>query len=192
MRIDALKEQFAIHVRWRAFPLHPETPEQGLTLEELFAGRPIDIPGLLARLKKVAEELGLPWGVRQRTYNSRLAQELGKWSEEKGKGDEFHMAVFLAYFAEGRNIAEREVLIDLSNRLGLPENEAVEVMESRSFKSAVNDDWRLSRALGITAVPTFVIDHHGLVGAQPYNVLEQFLRSHGVQEKKPLQERSPT
>lgn len=189
MRIDALEEHFALEVRWRAFPLHPETPPQGLTLEELFAGRQVDIPALLARLKKVADELGLPWGVRRKTYNSRLAQELGKWAEEKGRGDAFHMAVFHAYFAEGRNVADREVLTDLAGRAGLPEDEARGIAESRSFRAAVDEDWRLSRELGITAVPTFVMDHSGLVGAQPYNVLEQFVQNHGVPEKATHHER---
>lgn len=169
-----------MEVRWRSFPLHPETPEHGLTLEELFAGRNMDIPGVLAGLKRVADELSLPWGDRQRTYNSRLAQELGKWAEVKGKGDEFHMAVFHAYFAEGRNIAKREVLADLATAVGLPKEEAWEVLESRGFKAAVDEDWRLSREWGITAVPTFVIDQDRVVGAQPYKVLEQFLRNNKV------------
>lgn len=163
--------------------MHPETPEQGLTLEELFAGRNMDIPGVLAGLKRVADELGLPWGDRQRTYNSRLAQELGKWAEGKGRGDEFHMAVFRAYFAEGRNIAKREVLADLATAVGLPKEEAGEALESRRFKAAVDEDWSLSREWGITAVPTFVINQDRVVGAQPYKVLEQFLRSNRVGEK---------
>ena len=80
-RIEKLIENFEIEVQWRAFPLHPETPEEGLTLEELFAGRNIDIPSAMARLKRVAKELDLPWGERKKTYNSRLAQELGKWAD---------------------------------------------------------------------------------------------------------------
>lgn len=60
MGIDKLKSRYALEVRWRAFPLHPETPKQGLTLEELFAGRDVHIPAVLARLKKAAAELGLP------------------------------------------------------------------------------------------------------------------------------------
>ena len=184
MRIDELKKQFRVEVRWRAFPLHPETPEQGISLEKLFAGRNMDIPGVLAGLKRVADDLGLPWGDRKETYNSRLAQELGKWAEVKGRGDEYHMAAFRAYFVEGRNIAKREVLADLTKAVGLPEEEAGEVLKSRRFKKAVDEDWRLSRAWGISAVPTFLIDRQRVVGAQPYEVLEQFLRSNGVALQK--------
>jgi predicted DsbA family dithiol-disulfide isomerase len=180
VRIEEIKKRFQVKVQWRAFPLHPETPEEGLTLKELFAGRDLDIQGVVARLKRVADELGLAWGDRDRTYNSRLAQELGKWAEERGKGDEFHRAVFRAYFAEGRNIGQRGVLTDLAGSVGLIQEAAKEVLESRRFRAAVDEDWRLSRERGITAVPTFVIDHNLLVGAQPYQAIEGFLRNNGV------------
>jgi hypothetical protein len=59
--------------------LHPETPEEGLLLEDLFAGRAIDIPQMIRRMKAVALEEGLPFGDRKKTFNSRRAQELAKW-----------------------------------------------------------------------------------------------------------------
>jgi predicted DsbA family dithiol-disulfide isomerase len=40
--------------------------------------------------KSAAKELDLPWGERKKSYNSRIAQELGKWAETKGKGDTYH------------------------------------------------------------------------------------------------------
>ncbi len=178
-----MKENFEIAVQWRAFPLHPETPEEGRTLEELFAGRNMDIPAMLERLKRVADDLGLPWGTRKMTFNSRLAQEMGKWAEEKGRGDEFHNAVFRAYFVDGKNIGGKEVLIGLAKKVGLPVKEAKEVLESRTFKEAVDEDWKLSMRKGITAVPTFVVDHQVVVGAQPYEVLETFLVQNGVRRR---------
>lgn len=86
--------------------------------------------------------------------------------------------MFLAYFAEGKNIAEKEVLGDLASGVGLVKEEAYGILESRSFKAAVDEDWRLSRDWGIMAVPTFVINGERLVGAQPYAVLEDFVRKH--------------
>jgi len=184
VRIEQLKKNFDIDVCWTAFPLHPETPEQGLTLEELFAGQPIDIKKIVSRLRQVADGLGLPLGERKKTYNSRLAQELAKWAESKGKGDPFHEAVFRAYFADGKNIGKVEELVSLAKSIGLPEGEARSVLESRTFKEAVDSDWSRSRALGITAVPTFVVDHQSVVGFQSYEVLEQFLKTFVVKKRK--------
>jgi predicted DsbA family dithiol-disulfide isomerase len=183
VRIDQLNKNFNIEVRWAAFPLHPETPEDGLTLEELFAGQPVDIKKIMARLKHVADELGLPLSERRKTYNSRLAQELAKWAESKGKGDAFHKAVFRAYFVDGENISKVDELIAVVKSVGLPEKEAGSVLELRTFKEAVDSDWSRSHALGITGVPTFVIDHHAIAGAQPYEVLGQFLINCGVKKK---------
>ena len=163
MRIDPLRKDYEIEVCWTAFPLHPDTPEDGLTLEKLFAGQPIDTGKIKARLKTVADELGLPLGERKKTYNSRFAQELAKWAESKGKGDPFHEAVFRSYFVDGKNIGKVDELVALAKSIGLPEKEARSVLESRTFKEAVDADWSRSRALGITGVPTFVVGQRAIV-----------------------------
>ena len=184
MRIERLRKNFEIEIQWTAFPLHPDTPEDGLTLEELFAGRPVDIKEMMLRLKQVADGLGLPLGERKKTFNSRMAQELAKWAESEGKGDPFHKAVFRAYFVEGKNIGKVDELVGLAKSIDLPDKEARSVLESRTFKEAVDSDWSRSLALGITAVPTFMVNHQAVVGAQPYEVLEQFLKTCGVKKHK--------
>jgi predicted DsbA family dithiol-disulfide isomerase len=185
VRIDQLKKNYNIKVRWAAFPLHPETPDDGLTLEELFAGHLTDIKKVMNRLKQVADELGLPLGERRKTYNSRLAQELAKWAESEGKGDPFHESVFRAYFVEGKNIGRVDELVALAKSVGLPEKKARSVLESRTFKEAVDSDWDRSQAMGITGVPTFVVDNQATVGFQPYEELEKFLRNCGIKRRNP-------
>ena len=135
------------------------------------------------RLKKVAKELGLPLGDRRMTFNSRLAQELAKWAESQGKGDEFHEAVFRAYFVEGRNIGKEDELAELARSVALSEQEAKKVLQLRTYMKAVDSDWSQARSMGISAVPTFVLDHQAVVGAQPYEVLEEFLKKNGVKRR---------
>ena len=183
MRVEALKKNYEVQVRWIAFPLHPETPEDGQTLEDLFAGRPVDIEGMKNRLKQVADELGLPLGKRTKTFNSRLAQELAKWAESQGKGDAFHAAVFRAYYVDGKNIGKADELGLLSRSVGLPEKEARHVLESRTFKEAVDTDWARSRSMGITAVPTFVMGRQVAVGFQPYDVLDNLLKANQIKKR---------
>ena len=178
-----MSREYEIEVRWLAFPLHPETPEEGLTLEELFAGRNVDVPRIQERLKRVADSLGLPLAGRTKTYNSRLAQELGKWAESEGAGDRFHHAVFRAYFAESRNIAGVDELVGLAASVGLPEDAARHVVLARTFRAAVDADWDRSLALGITAVPTFIAAGRRVVGFQPYETLAQLVRSSGVTKR---------
>jgi predicted DsbA family dithiol-disulfide isomerase len=183
VRTDRLRQNYEIDIRWRVFPLHPETPPEGLSLVKLFRGRSVDIPQQMLLLRNAARELGLPWSDREMTYNSRLAQELGKWAEQKGRGDEFHMAVYRAYFVDLRNIGEVEELIRLAQLADLPGDEAREVLDSGLCKEAVDSDWALSRELGVTAVPTYLIDRDAVVGAYPYEVLEDFLKAHHVSRR---------
>jgi len=186
VRIDQLHKNFEIQIRWTAFPLHPETPEGGFPLERLYADRGVDLAKARARLKQVADDLGLPLGERTMTYNSRMAQEMAKWAESRQRGDEFHNAVFRAYFVDAKNIAKVDELARLARGVGLPEEEAVTVLESRTFKTAVDADWERSQAMGITAVPTFVVNHDAVVGAQPYEILEKLLLAHHLKRRRQL------
>ncbi len=119
MRTDRLAREYPLTCDGPSSPLHPETPEEGRELADLFAGREADIPAMLARLEKVAAEVGLSLARRTRTYNSRRAQELGKWAESLGQGEPFHRAVYHAYFAEGRNIALTDELLRIAESAGL-------------------------------------------------------------------------
>jgi len=133
----------------------------------------------MMQLKATAEGFGLPLGDRKMTYNSRLAQEIGLWAETKGRGHEFHMEAFAAYFAEGRNIAQKEVLLDLIKESGLDPEEGETVIDDRSFSEAVDADWERSRNMGITAVPTFLMGLDRLVGAKPYATLKGLVEKYG-------------
>lgn len=166
-----------MEVVWTAFPLHPETPEEGRSLAALFAHRSEEYKQMGLYLRQVAAQEGLPMGERTMTYNSRLAQELGKWAESQGKGDDFHHEVFRAYFVKGKNIAKISELKEIAGVVGLSPEAARDVLEQGTFREAVDRDWDHSRQMGITAVPTFMMNRKVLVGAQPYEVLEDFVRS---------------
>jgi predicted DsbA family dithiol-disulfide isomerase len=178
-----LRNNFEIEVQWRAFPLHPEIPEAGISLKGLYASRNIDMSQAVARLQSVAEELGLPLGERKNTYNSRRAQQLGKWAESLGMGDKFHDAVFRAYFVDCKNIAKTTVLAAIVKGIGLPEQKVEEVLRKGTFMDAVDSDWNLSHRLRISCVPTFVVDDESVEGAQPYEVLEHLLLKKGIKRK---------
>jgi predicted DsbA family dithiol-disulfide isomerase len=125
---------------------------------------------------------GLPYNAeRNMSYNSRLAQELSKWAESKGKGDEIHSVLFRAYFVDVKNIGKVEPLVEIAKEAGLPADEATEALMSRSFKDAVDEDWRRCAAIGVNAVPTFLAGRYLMVGAQPYEELERLVQ-HVAQE----------
>ena len=176
MRIERLRKAHGLRVKWVHFPLHPDTPPQGRSLEDLFAGRGYDIEKRQAEMRARMQAEGLPYGTRTHTYNSRLAQELAAWADTQPGGDAIHDAMFRAYFVDTRNIGDPEVLVEIAKSVGLPADQAREVIEKRTHQAAVDADWEKSRRYGVTGVPTVVIGNQGVVGAQPYEVLEELVR----------------
>ena len=176
MRIERLRVEHDVAIEWVHFPLHPDTPAEGRSLADLFAGRNVDRTAMHAQMKARMDAEGLPYGERTMTYNSRLAQELGKWADTQPGGEALHDALFRAYFVDARDISRADVLLDIAAAVGLPAEGAREVLEKRTFKAAVDEDWALSRQYGVTGVPTFVAGGYGVVGAQPYEVLVELVR----------------
>ena len=135
------------------------------------------------RMKELMDAEDLPYSHRTYTYNSRLAQELGKWADTQPGGEAIHDALYRAYFVDGVNVGDVEALLVVAKAVGLDVVAARTVMESRSFKDAVDADWDKSRQYGVTSVPTFIVGRQGVVGAQPYETLEKLLQEAGVEAK---------
>lgn len=186
MRVERLVANYNVQVKFTQFPLHPETPQEGLTLQQLFAGRNIDIAASQARIKQLAVAEGLPYGDRTMTYNSRRAQELAKWAESQPGGDAIHDALFRAYFVDGVNIAVTDNLVEIVERHGLDGGQAREVLAAHLMREAVDADWQRSRELGVTGVPTFVVGDRGVVGAQSYEVLKGLVVEAGADRRDGL------
>ena len=153
-------------------------------MTDLFAGRSeTEMKARQDQMKSLMEQEGLPYGERTHTYNSRLAQEIGAWADTQEGGNVMHDALYRAYFVNTKNIGDPDVLLEIVEANGLSVNEARKVLEERTFKDVVDGDWSKSREYGVTGVPTFVAAGHGVVGAQPYETLEKFLESVGVEER---------
>ncbi len=180
MRIERLRREHGVKVKWIHFPLHPETPAEGRSLAEMFAGRGYDIPKMQAQMRARMAAEGLPYGERSMTYNSRLAQELGAWADEQPGGEAIHDALFKAYFVDGRNVGDPDELVRIAESVGLPGDKAREVITRRTHRAAVDADWKKAAEYGVTGVPTFVVGKQGVVGAQPYEVLERLVKEAAV------------
>ena len=129
-----------------------------------------------SRMKANMDREGLPFNAeRNMSYNSRLAQELGKWAESKGKAEQVANALFRAYFVDVKNIGKTDVLAQIAEENDLPKDEATEVLLSRKYKDAVDEDWRRCAAFGVNAVPTFLAGKYLMVGAQPYEELKRLI-----------------
>lgn len=154
-------------------------------LADLFARRNVDIAASQARMRGLMAQEGLPYGERTHTFNSRLAQELGAWATTQVDGEAIHEALFQAYFVAGKNIGDIDILVDVAKAAGLSGPEVRQVLVSRGFKDTVDADWQRAVRLGVTGVPTFVAQQgRGVVGAQPYEILERLVVLAGAQRRE--------
>jgi predicted DsbA family dithiol-disulfide isomerase len=183
VRIEKLRKKFNVSIKLIHFPLHPDTPKEGRSMADLYASRGADPDALWRQMKDRMDAEGLAYGKRTHTYNSRLAQEIGKWADTLENGDELHDQIYRAYFVDAKNVGDPEVLIDLVQKASLDADAAREVLEKRLFEEAVDADWEKSRRYGVTGVPTFVAGGYGVVGAQPYETLEKLLLEAGAEQR---------
>src|SRR5262245_63274379 len=134
-RVEKIRQNFGVDVQWVYFPLHPDTPKDGLLLTDLFAGRNFDLNAAHARLKSLMDAEGLKFNQRTHTYNSRLAQELAK------AFDAVRDPLYRAYFEDARNIGYVEVLVEIAQSAGVPADAARRVLVERTQQAAVDADW---------------------------------------------------
>lgn len=127
-------------------------------------------------MRGLMAEAGLPYGDRTHTYNSRLAQELGKWADSLESGDAVHDLLYRAYFVENKNIGDIDELVKIAENAGLVGDAARRILQAREFEREVDEDWRYSRELGVTGVPTFYSNSLAVVGCQTYEVLERYVK----------------
>jgi predicted DsbA family dithiol-disulfide isomerase len=135
------------------------------------------------RLIELMAGEGLHYGDRTHTFNSRLAQELAVWPDGLGATDLLHDALFRAYFVDGLNLADPDVLVAAATSSGLDSREARGVLEERRFAEMIDADWDAARQAGVTGVPTVIAAGLGVVGAQPYEVLESLMKRVGIRRR---------
>ena len=178
--IKKLKREYDVKIIYRAFPLHPDIPEGGMPIEELFGSNFPVMNDKMQKLENIAASMGLPLAKRTTISDSRLSQELAKWAEAKGKLEEYQDAIYEAYFSKGQNIADKTILSEISELCGLSKSEALEIVETGAFSEAVDMDWDKSEELGIMVAPTYIMNGTKLMGSQTYEKLEELMITNNI------------
>jgi predicted DsbA family dithiol-disulfide isomerase len=156
-------------IDWHAFELRPE-PEPTLDPDGEYLHRVWN-----QSVYPMAEERGMVLRLPPVQPRSREAFEAAEFARSKGRFDPMHRALFRAFFEDGRDLADRDVLLDIAQAIGLGERELSEALESGRFTPKVVSDRQLAREIGITGVPALLIsagrNGYLLGGAQPYEAI---------------------
>ena len=121
------------------------------------------------RVTEMAEELDLEFNLDKAVVaNSFDAHRFAHYAKQQGKGNECEELLFKAYFTEGRNIDDIDVLVSLGESLNLDPNDVGSVLQSDQFAEAVRSDIQAAQAIGVQGVPFFVFNRkYAVSGAQP-------------------------
>ena len=180
--IAALDPQHEVRVRWLPFQLNPTMPKEGISRKDYRTkkfgswGRSLELD---AQMVAVGETEGIHFAFdrTERTPNTVDAHRLIWLADQQGIQDAVMEALFRAYFAQGRDISNRQTLIDVVAEAGLDRQRAEAVLNGDEGMEAINEAERMSRQHRVDGVPFFIVnDKITLGGAQPP---EAFLEAFG-------------
>ncbi|GGQ45952.1 DsbA family oxidoreductase [Couchioplanes azureus] len=190
-RLEAAMRGFGgeVTVAFRAYQLDPSPVPEPVPLKQALAAKFGGVQRaeeMFAHVTAVAAGDGLTLDFdRAINANTFDAHRLIAWAA--GQDLQLMMIETLqrAHFAEGEDIGSHATLARLAGSVGLDERAALDYLASPAGTDAVNADLAEARDLGITSVPTFVIDRKYVVqGAQEAPVLqsalEEIARREGV------------
>ena len=186
-RLEAALTQFEhrddVSITWRSFELDPSAPPErtGDRAEHLARKYGMTVEQARERQQELADTAagdGLEMRFEiARAANTFDAHRLVHLAAAHGRQDEMKERLMQAHFTDGELVSDHETLVRLAAEVGLPGDEVSEMLAGDRFSAEVRDDERTASELGISAVPTFVVDRAmGASGAYPPDALLELLR----------------
>ena len=180
--LNEFKHKNKVEVIYKAYQLNPDAPKVmvGSAYESFAKGHGTTVAQAKDRFKMFTENaksVGLTYNydIIQMT-NTFDAHQIAKWANQFGKEDEVTNRFMKAYFTDGKNLADHEVLASLAAEVGLNEKEALKVLKENSFKNQVLAEQTEARQIGVQGVPFFVLNRkYGISGAQQQEYFLQAL-----------------
>ncbi len=177
----AARPQYEPRVTWRPFELNPDMPAEGADRAAYLAAR-VGTPERVAEAQAELERQGEASGIEfrfdliQRVPNTRRSHLLMAHAARSGRQTVVMHRVMRAYFEEGCDIGDIEVLVRLGVEAGLTEHESRAALILRAGQDGVIAAERHAAVLGITGIPTFIFDgQYTISGAQDVGTLARVL-----------------
>ena len=188
-------QRFALDFRWLGFELHPEIPPGGVDIDRVLP--PARVEAMNARLAEVARGFGVPFAPRRHAPNTQPALAISDLARREGKLDAWREAAMDAYWRDGRDIEDRDVLRELAAAAGLDPDAAVGAVAGSG--PVIQAQRAEAARWGVSSIPTWFFlpagwepgDPRpedgprpvGVVGCQPAEVLDRAARAAGAEER---------
>jgi predicted DsbA family dithiol-disulfide isomerase len=182
--LDRVGDLVAADIRFHPFELNPNMPLEGQNIVEhigqKYGSTPEQSAGARDMLRGRAEAVGfkIAMSADSRIYNTFDAHRLLHWAGLEGHQSALKYALFDAYFTQGLNPGDQEVLVAAAEKAGLDPVSARDVLTSGAYAEDVRQAEEHWRVQGVSAVPAIVInDRYLITGGQPPEAFERALRS---------------
>jgi len=183
---EHIKDDITLDWHFQPFELNPDMGEEGQNLQEhlheKYGSTPEQFHQMHADIAQRGAAVGFTFNLdrRERIYNTFDAHRLLHWADQEGQPGQqkaLKHALFAAYFTEGHNPGNHDLLLRLTTEVGLDTARAQAVLQSTEFAQAVREREAFYQRQGIRSVPAIIVnDQHLIQGGQPVEVFEQALR----------------
>ena len=192
LALEQFKSEEPVEISWHSFQLDPSIPftfEKPVNVYQYLADRKgISLEQSLSMHENVvqmAKSVGLDYqfdkSIVANSYDAHRIIQLAKTKKLDSVAEE---VFFKAYFNEGRNLADKNTLLELAIKIGLQEEEIIQTLTEKKFSKEIENDIQEAANLGIRGVPFFVINRqYGISGAQP---VEAFLETFAAAAEKAI------
>jgi len=160
----ALRPDVEFDIRWRAFRLDPSIPPEGVDRKEYMRAKFGDNPNRQAmqdalRQAGEAEEIRFAFDRIARSPNTLDSHRLIRWSATAGVQNQVVERLFEAYFEEGRDIGNPDVLVEIAAEAGMDSATVADLLENGADRTLIENEDALAHRLGISGVPTFIFEN---------------------------------
>lgn len=182
--IEAVSDELNVSVTFRPYQLNPDMPAQGVDHKKHLAeklGGEDAVDKAHGMLTGLGHEAGIDFHFEtiELSPNTLDAHRLLRWAMIEGPDvqNRVSLALFKAYFEDGRNVGDRNVLLDIAEKAGLDRSVVAALFSAGADVGSVKEEIGLARQMGVTGVPCFIIDNkYAVMGAQSADVLVDALR----------------
>jgi predicted DsbA family dithiol-disulfide isomerase len=171
---EQARREFDADLVWLPFDLHPEYPPEGIPLAELHRRYGLGV-GERDPLHDRFAAAGLEYNRPEIVPNTRLALRMTELARKRGLHEAFHRRLMDAYWSEAINIGDPDGLRRLAAEVGLDAQDVERVIaDPAAYLDLVQESTRQAYAIGINAIPAFLLDRRLIVlGAQPLDLFRR-------------------
>jgi len=170
-RILGLSKEFNLTIDWKGIEIHPEFPPQGKKRTKTLKSK-----SFAETIREMAKEDNIEIKLPGYATNSRLSLEASEFAKLKGKFLEFHIGIYEAYFLEGRNIGDIEIVLDIGEKAGLHRSDLVECLNKRTMFDNIEANKKEAEDNIILGVPTFIFGNFPVHGNQSTQTMRHIIK----------------